>query len=433
MTTLVARQPLQTLSMSSSQRGPRRLSARLQEKGDGHPDANGSGQAAARSQKSSSSNKKRKIGEFGSLLPLPRWVTREADRDRKEYDEEDQGFVFTRAKSRRPRPSSGKPVSTVEARLIEKENGQAPEVVVEEEDGGEAESKEQPARKRRQKMSFSTPNLKADRPVRRSKRLSDEVERRENSPQKTTRRNDESRVKGSEPGEEPKRPPDRHNTPRPRQADESEDHSATRITLPFADTPVIRRNKAMREGKGGKSERRSSLGSRGRRASSLIETGNSHGERLRPCGGEFSISDQGTPALPHNEVEIADFYKHIESEGLIEPRRMRQLLTWCATRAMAERADQSPHAHPEHEDQSARLAGQLSPNLCLSKVTVLTVVTARVVQEELLEDFASRSEMCDWFDREIVPRHDAPLPERPNPKNVQNEMKIEELEGRIKR
>ena len=57
-----------------------------------------------------------------------------------------------------------------------------------------------------------------------------------------------------------------------------ESHSATRIALHLADTPVIRRNKAMREGKGGKSERRSSLGSRGRRASSLIESGNSNGK-----------------------------------------------------------------------------------------------------------------------------------------------------------
>ena len=50
----------------------------------------------------------------------------------------------------------------------------------------------------------------------------------------------------------------------------------TRIALPFADTPIIRRNKEMRKGSGGES-RRSSLSNRGRRASSLIDSGTSNG------------------------------------------------------------------------------------------------------------------------------------------------------------
>ncbi len=54
----------------------------------------------------------------------------------------------------------------------------------------------------------------------------------------------------------------------------------TKIALPFADTPVMRRNKEMREkGKrAGSGARRSSAGMRGRRASSLIESGQSNGE-----------------------------------------------------------------------------------------------------------------------------------------------------------
>lgn len=58
-------------------------------------------------------------------------------------------------------------------------------------------------------------------------------------------------------------------------------------------------------------------------------------------------------ALPHSEVAATDFYKHIESEGLPEPRRMRQLLTWCATRTMGEKPSGT-----EFEDQSARMAGE---------------------------------------------------------------------------
>ena len=55
------------------------------------------------------------------------------------------------------------------------------------------------------------------------------------------------------------------------------DPNAKRIMLPFADTPVITRNKEMRKGnKDG--HRRSSTGLRGRRASSLIDSGMSNGE-----------------------------------------------------------------------------------------------------------------------------------------------------------
>lgn len=239
-------------------------------------------------------------------------------------------------------------------------------------------------------MSFSTPGRKVEEPIRRSKRLSaeDEEFRATSKPAKRSKEDKSNsdasgkRSKHSEQPEELKKP---QRTPAP-----PDDHNGTKISLPFADTPVIRRNKAMREGKSDKGERRSSLGLRGRRASSLIETGNSN-------------------ALPHREVEVQDFYKHIESEGLPEPRRMRQLLTWCATRAMGEKS-----AGGEFEDQSARMA-------------------ARVIQEELLKDLANRSEMSDWFSREDVPASIKPMQTRPNPKNEQNAAKIKELEEQIER
>jgi kinetochore protein Mis13/DSN1 len=136
-------------------------------------------------------------------------------------------------------------------------------------------------------------------------------------------------------------------------------------------------------------------------------------------------------ALPHSEVEITDFYKHIESEGLPEPRRMRQLLTWCATRAMSEHSGASPHTHPEYDDQSARLAGEHGS--AFFECSLLTASTARVIQEELLKDFANRSEMSDWFGREDMQKPEVPLPVRPNPKNEQNATKIAELEAQIRR
>ena len=63
-------------------------------------------------------------------------------------------------------------------------------------------------------------------------------------------------------------------------------------------------------------------------------------------------ADSGLLALPHDSVETADFYKHIESEGLPEPRRMKQLLTWCGTRALGEKPPSV-----KGEDQHAVLAG----------------------------------------------------------------------------
>ncbi|KAL4931067.1 Mis12-Mtw1 family protein [Aspergillus undulatus] len=160
------------------------------------------------------------------------------------------------------------------------------------------------------------------------------------------------------------------------------------IALPMADTPVIQRNKEMRGEKSSKGSRRSSLSNRGRRASSLIDSGASN-------------------ALPHKKVDTAEFYKHIAADDLIEPRRMRQLLIWCGSRALGDKPSGSRSG-----DESARLA-------------------ARVIQEELLKDFANNSELSNWFAREDT----APtvVVKKPNPKNVQNQDKIKELEEQIQK
>lgn len=67
----------------------------------------------------------------------------------------------------------------------------------------------------------------------------------------------------------------------------------------------------------------------------------------------LQYSNGSCTALPHDKVSTAEFYKHIGDEGLPEPRRMRQLLTWCATRAIGEKPSGS-----RSEDESARLAGE---------------------------------------------------------------------------
>ncbi|KAF2632973.1 kinetochore protein-like protein Mis13 [Macroventuria anomochaeta] len=163
------------------------------------------------------------------------------------------------------------------------------------------------------------------------------------------------------------------------------DPNAKRIMLPFADTPVITRNKEMRKGnKDG--HRRSSTGLRGRRASSLIDSGMSN-------------------ALPHSAIEVADYYKYIE-QSLPEPRRMKQLLTWCGSQALREK--------PSGDVKNAN-----------------AIMAARAIQQELIDDFANRPELSDWFSREETAA--PPVVKKPNPTNEKNKITLQELEEEVKR
>ncbi|RMZ75520.1 hypothetical protein DV738_g5413, partial [Chaetothyriales sp. CBS 135597] len=324
MTALVAHQPVHAFSMSTTQRPPRRLSARLQEKGDAPSD----GYPAH--QPSTSKN--------AANTQSPRGAN---PRKRKNaYDEEDDGFAFTRV------------------------------------------------RKKSQKRQAIEQACGRKRASRWRGRAASENERDQDDifyPKFESTSDGQANRSAREQSQ-------------PNHGHVNGDTSTTRIALPFADTPVIRRNKEMRGNKSSRSERRSSLGMRGRRASSLIETGNSN-------------------ALPHAEVDVQDFYKHIEASGLSEPRRMRQLLTWCATRAMDQKA-----VGVAFEEASA-------------------IAAARLIEEELLKDLSNQSELSNWFGREDTPpavtgeqKEEAPaIPERPNPKNEQNAAKIVELEEQIKR
>ncbi|KAH8669294.1 Mis12-Mtw1 protein family-domain-containing protein [Ilyonectria robusta] len=209
----------------------------------------------------------------------------------------------------------------------------------------------------RQKPSVNVSNEKPPlkvpkRGTRRSARISGE----ETTPQT----NGTSIKRGRNAGEAPKRPvPNWDESPPPRVV-------LSKIALPMSDTPVINRNKEMRMRNGG--SRRSSLGMRGRRASSLI--------------------DGGQSAIPHRKVNPADFFKHIEA-SLLEPRRMKQLLTWCSERSLSE---MPPHGAPNAH----------------------AILGARAIQDQLLKDFAARSDFSDWFSRDdSVPKGLPPLEQPP--------------------
>jgi kinetochore protein Mis13/DSN1 len=303
------------------------------------------------------------------------------------YDEEDGDFVFTRG-SKRTKTAPVEPEPAAAPAPPPKKSRKARET--RERDDEPVRTAKKPAAR---KMDFATPKPEQDTiilPKRRktTRSSTDKHQNSEHSKRQETTDYDSIDLIGTPNAEEPSRST----------VDVSK-HS-TVISLPFSDTPIINRNKGLR--KKGNGTRRSSLGMRGRRASSLIENGHS--------------------AIPHREVEASEFYKHIEADGLSEPRRMKQLLTWTGERALG---DKPSHGDP---DSAAHLAGERCS--FLKEINRLTSA-ARVIKESLLKDFAHKSEFSDWFSRE----ESAPtkIIKKPNPRNIEIEENLAGLEARIKR
>ncbi|KAI9886953.1 MAG: hypothetical protein M1823_001245 [Watsoniomyces obsoletus] len=301
------------------------------------------------------------------------------------YDEEDGGFRFTRTRSKK------KTTITPNVPLI-------PEAVPEEE---EEEHGDQVIRETKKpdvvKNHVNREETKQDvfetdeaRPRRR--RSARTAAAAASAAEEDSKRPSERRPPPPPP---PPSKPNKTNIPKERR-DQQQQHQedvvvtvddTQKIALPFSDTPVIKRNKEFRQqhSKKGGHHRRSSTGWRGRRASSLIEN--------------------GSDALPHPDVLVEEYYKHIESEGLSEPRRMKQLLTWCGARALDD------HSLEASEKETSGIAAN--------------------VLKDLLRAFSKRSEMSDWFSREIPPTVE--VVKKPNPRNAASLAKIEELEQRVKR
>ncbi|KAL9117845.1 MAG: hypothetical protein Q9187_005615, partial [Circinaria calcarea] len=367
MTTYATRSPLQLLinphMMSDSWRTTRRTSARLADKED-VPVANGTSHTTGKGkggQANAVSTKQDKAVGNGVAGGA---VGGRAKRKIADDDEEVDGFMFTRTRSKR---AKGTPIGKPQQPPLDEIQEEAPKPVT-----------KKPRKKAASPGSYkSAPVEKEVKEVkrRRSPRNSGDGVPTEPPPSEVKKR--KTKEKGSSaPGR-------RKSTEPPRTDVEGEPNESidvvgsnsqeqqvetsgdvTKIALPFADTPIIRRNQEMRKGAGG-GHRRSSLGMRGRRASSLIDGGKSN-----------------------------------------EPRRMRQLLTWCGTRALGEKPSF------EADDSHAKLA-------------------AREIQQQLLKDFSAKSIMSDWFSREDI--DPPPQPPQPNPKNIANLAKIQELEQQIAR
>ncbi|KAJ5161289.1 hypothetical protein N7492_006681 [Penicillium capsulatum] len=357
-TTVKRREPLRTIGMAASQAQSRPA-----------PASGGAGRGRGRPTRNSASQQ-----------GLEEITTNEGKR-KADYEEDEEGFLFSRLPSKKSKPS---PIPEAEHSDVENvpskptpRKGRPPKKRTIE-DAGAVSTKgtttELPARKttrgaaKKTNVDLATQSENNRRASLRHSETPDAHEAKKPKKGRTGRVKNGQTNGFISPGQPP---------------------AGTKVALPAADTPVIQRNKELRGAKSSKGGRRSSLGMRGRRASSLIDSGASN-------------------ALPHREVGTAEFYKHIADDGLPEPRRMRQLLIWCATRALSNKASGN-----HSEDQSTRLA-------------------ARVIQEELLKDFSSKSELSNWFSREEV----APptvVVKRPNPRNVQNMEKIKELEEQIQK
>ncbi|KAL6709078.1 hypothetical protein ACN47E_001894 [Coniothyrium glycines] len=369
MTAIFARSPLQSLPMATNRPTTRRRSVKQAFDEDDAP-----------------AHKRARTDTNGTTKKVA--ATKKTTRATA-YDENDDGFQFSRRTSKRTTKVQAPP---------------APDPIPAEEVAQPArlpEAQPKPSvRRKRTSITANEAQTEDTQKKRRSTRLSGDKEQLESRP-KPTEPTTAKRAKKSAPMEKERK---KQTTPAPEAQPEAKseftgaqtpthneihvakkrDPNAQRIMLPFADTPVINRNKEMRKGsKDG--HRRSSTGLRGRRASSLI--------------------DSGSSALPHSEVEVRDYYKYVE-QSLPEPRRMKQLLTWCAHRALPEK--------PSGDVKNAN-----------------SIMAARAIQQELIEDIRNRPELSDWFSREDT----APTPvvKKPNPQNEKNKATLLELEEEIRR
>lgn len=197
------------------------------------------------------------------------------------YDENDDGFQFSRARSKKTQPKAPPAAEPTQER-----------------------SKPAPTRRKRNSVSAPAP-VESDVPVkrRRSARLSEDKEQIMPAPEPKPRRTRKPAAA------EPKVSGDQDDgvdfvggvrTPGNELHVEKKRDGATKIALPFADTPIIRRNKEMRKGSS-QGHRRSSAGMRGRRASSLIDSGASNGAVFH-----FTINSR-TPNMLRRSKRLTGF------------------------------------------------------------------------------------------------------------------------------
>ena len=230
------------------------------------------------------------------------------------YDEDDDGFQFTRRTTRR----------TAKAQAVPAPAPIPEERVADFTRQAEAQVTKAPSRRTRNSIAANDSGTSDTQKRRRSTRISGDKEQLEVRP-KAAELPAPRRTKKSAPAQKERQ---KEATPVPETRVEEKsanagvqtpthnelyvakkrDPNAQRIMLPFADTPVITRNKEMRKGSK-EGHRRSSTGLRGRRASSLIDSGMSNGEsgapRMQTRTGIQHANASKLCHIPRSKYEIS--------------------------------------------------------------------------------------------------------------------------------
>lgn len=312
MTAYATRSPLQLILnphiMAEPRRSTRRLSARLGDKEDA-PMLNGtthgiekgrSGQASASITKqtraaangaaNAGAKGKRKFGTSLEVLSKKhvfcclvytcgcKSVLSPSNLNVIDYEEDSDGFPFTRTRAKKAKAESAPQIPPIEeerqeetpkvtqVRKSRKRTSGSPNAAAVENEG-KSEHRRRSARNSGDKDLVA--ENKSSPPPLEIKKKRKTKENASQEPRKS-KRNDQATSSRQSQG------PSTADARRIQPVDKPLD--PIKVSLPFADTPIIRRNKEMRKGAENGS-RRSSLGMRGRRASSLIDSGKSDGKR----------------------------------------------------------------------------------------------------------------------------------------------------------
>ncbi|CAD0088650.1 unnamed protein product [Aureobasidium vineae] len=409
---IVTRTPLHTLSMTGAQtNGIKRKSLRHH---NDHPDED------------APPNKKPKATNTTTSSRNASQNT--VKKAKKSYDDGDDDFVFTRLRPKKAKTKTpdvapeSETTAGASAPVPEPQPVQQPPPPADEHAPIEAT---QPPRKKPRKTLPTSPEPTSRR---RSKRLSGNSPVHDQAPA-TSKPATESQSQQRNPATPPPAPVDQENVAPAADGSPALDQGEltihkkrgpAKIPLPFGETPVLRRNKEMRKLSAEKSRRSSEFNIE---ALKLDESDSNHADldlRKERDGtyqrdDEYRIPkieeadwDSADTAVPHSQVDTNEFYKHI-SQDLVEPKRMRQLLLWCGHRALPEKSG----------------GGQMDA------AETAAMHAARVIQEELLNEFSSRNNLSYWYDREDTTP--TVLVKKPNPRNIQNAEKLLQLEAELAR
>lgn len=128
------------------------------------------------------------------------------------------------------------------------------------------------------------------------------------------------------------------------------------VPIPENETPMIRKNKELREAQ----SRRSSFGNRGQRASSSLGRG-----EISECSINRSMRRLIT-GIPHSTVDPKLFYTHLGS-SMPEPIRARHLIAWCAKRAAdAETGEKSRTKGKDRTSDGDRIVREIMEEVVMS-------------------------------------------------------------------